>query len=176
MMKCHHAATLLGLALAGCDWGQEQSMPSFSLASTAFADGQPIPADYSCDGKDRSPPLRWSNPPPGTRSFAMVVDDPDAPGGIFRHWGAWNIPGEASGLDEGQSEGFQQARNDFGKPGYGGACPPRGHGPHRYRFKLLALDADKLDLPAESRIEEVEKAAARHLLGTAELTGTYERR
>lgn len=168
-------AVLLAAALTGCGATEEKDMAGFMLSSTAFEDGQQLPAEYSCDGEDRSPPLSWSDPPEGTRSFALVVDDPDAPNGTFRHWGAWNIPGEARELPSGASPDAE-AVNDFGRPGYGGACPPEGHGPHRYRFKLFALDTDTLDLPSGVKVTEVERAASEHLLGRAELTGTYERR
>jgi len=155
-------------------------MTGFMLKSSAFADGQPLPAEFTCDGAGQSPPLEWSEPPSGTKSFALVVDDPDAPSGIFRHWGAFNIPPVARNLAPGagnQDEGLMaQARNDFGKPGYGGACPPKGHGAHHYRFKLMALDVDKLDVGNGASIEDVEAAAEKHLAGRAELTGTYERR
>ncbi|MFL6723430.1 MAG: YbhB/YbcL family Raf kinase inhibitor-like protein [Sphingomicrobium sp.] len=171
---------LLAMMLAGCGGGEEKAVASFMINSTAFTDGATIPTEFNCDGADQSPPLQWSEPPDGTKSFALVVDDPDAPSGTFRHWAAFNIPSGARDLAAGagnQAEGMMiQAKNDFGKMGYGGACPPKGHGPHRYRFKLLALDTDKLALPAGSKVEEVETAAAKHLLGRAELTGTYERK
>ena len=115
--------------------------------------------------------LQWSEPPAGTRSFALIVDDPDAPGGTFRHWGAYDIPASARSL----GGEFAQAVNDFGKPGYGGPCPPRGHGPHRYRFKLLALDVDELNLSGPS-IAKLEAEAEKRQLGRAQLTGTFERR
>jgi Raf kinase inhibitor-like YbhB/YbcL family protein len=162
--------------LAGCGEQQEKAMGSFMLNSTAFEDGQPIPADYSCDGANKSPPLGWADPPQGTKSFALVVDDPDAPSGTFRHWGAYNIPVNSHGIEPGQGSQFPQAVNDFGEQGYGGACPPKGHGPHRYRFKLFALDTEKLDLPPGAKVDQVEKAAAEHMLGKAELTGTFERK
>ena len=171
---------LLAIALAGCGGGEEKAMASFMMNSAAFTDGATIPTEFTCDGADQSPPLEWSEPPDGTRSFALVVDDPDAPSGTFRHWAAFNIPSGARNLAAGagnQAEGMMlQAKNDFGNTGYGGACPPKGHGPHRYRFKLFALDTDKLELPAGTKVEQVEKAAAKHQLGRAELTGTYERK
>ena len=167
---------LLALALAGCSASEEKAMASFMLSSTAFEDGKQMPAEFSCDGGDKSPPLKWSEPPEGTKSFALVVDDPDAPSGTFRHWGAWNIPASANGIETGQGTQFAEATNDFGKQGYGGACPPKGHGAHRYRFKLFALDTDRLDLPPGAKVEQVEAAAAEHQLGRAELTGTYERK
>lgn len=150
-------------------------MAGFMLQSNAFADGETLPTEFTCDGEDRAPPLSWSNPPDGTKSFALVVDDPDAPSGTFTHWGAWNIPVGSATLEQGQADRLPQAVNSFGKQGYGGACPPKGDGPHRYRFKLFALDTDKLELPPGARVEEVEKAASEHMLGKAELTGTYER-
>ena len=164
------------LVLASCGAAEEEKMPDFSLRSTAFNDAQSIPKEFSCEGTDQPPPLAWSDAPPGTKSFALVVDDPDAPNGVFRHWGAWNIPAGNHGFEPGQSSQFAQAVNDFGKQGYGGPCPPPGHGPHRYRFKLFALDTDSLDLAPGAKIEQVEKAAASHLLGRAELMGTYERK
>ena len=146
-------------------------MTNFTLTSEAFADGQPIPTIFTCDGADRPPPLEWDEPPEGTRSFALIVDDPDAPSGTFRHWGGYDIPAGA------RSPGgdFPQATNDFGKPGYGGPCPPKGHGPHHYRFKLLALDVDRLNL-TNPKVAQVEAEAEKHLLGRAQLTGTYERK
>jgi Raf kinase inhibitor-like YbhB/YbcL family protein len=167
-------------AMAGCGAKSEGEMAQFMLKSSAFADGQALPTEFTCDGADQSPPLQWSEPPSGTKSFALVVDDPDAPSGTFRHWGAFNIPSVARELAPGagnQDEGLMaQARNDFGKPGYGGACPPTGHGPHHYRFKLMALDVDKLDVGGHSTIKDLEAAAEKRLVGRAELTGTYERK
>jgi len=151
---------------------ENATLTTFALTSEAFTDGQPIPTEFTCDGADRPPPLDWGVPPAGTKGFALVVDDPDAPSGTFRHWGAYNIPASARSVPGSAA----QAVNDFGKPGYGGPCPPKGHGPHHYRFKLFALDTDKFDLPAGTKVGDVEKAAAEHMLGKAELTGTYERK
>lgn len=175
-------ATLIALASCGAEPGnQSQAGPAvdhatlakLGLTSTAFRDGQAIPVQYSCDGANRPPPLAWGETPEGTKSFALVVDDPDAPSGTFRHWGAYNIPAAARLL---QAGAFDEAVNDFGKPGYGGPCPPKGHGPHHYRFKLFALDADRLDAGAGAKVDEVEKQANKHAIGRDELTGTYERR
>jgi Raf kinase inhibitor-like YbhB/YbcL family protein len=153
----------------------------FSMSSSDIKDGQPIAPVYTCDGADQSPQLSWPEAPPGTRSFALVVDDPDAPSGTFRHWGVFNIPDTRTSIDRGEGNGgsntnFVQAVNGFGKSGYGGPCPPKGHGPHRYRFKLYALDVDGLKLPPDAKVEQVEQAAKEHQIAVAEITGTYERK
>jgi len=155
---------------------ENATVTKFALTSEAFADGQTIPTQYTCDGADQSPPLAWGEPPDGTRSFALIVDDPDAPSGTFRHWGLFDIPASTRSLAAGQGGSLPQAVNDFGKPHYGGPCPPKGHGPHRYRFKLLALDIDRLEMNASPKVAEIEAKASQHILGRAELTGTYERK
>ena len=167
------AVACLAIAACGNNAGSG-AMADFTLASASFGDGRPLPAQFTCDGTDQSPPLAWSEPPRGTKSFALVVDDPDAPGGTFRHWGAYDIPASARAISAGEPIGVQTI-NDFGKPGYGGPCPPKGNGPHHYHFKLFALDADKLGLPANARAADVERAAKRHALGQGELIGAYER-
>jgi Raf kinase inhibitor-like YbhB/YbcL family protein len=147
---------------------------AFKLRSAAFADGTVIPRRHTCEGEDVSPPLSWSDPPEGTGSLALVVDDPDAPGGTFTHWVAWDIDPAAGELGEGQpapSEG----QNDFGRVGYGGPCPPPGHGPHRYSHRLYALGEPLGVQPGADKVE-VERALKGRSLGTAELMGTYERR
>jgi Raf kinase inhibitor-like YbhB/YbcL family protein len=148
-------------------------MSEFALESNAFENAQAIPSRHSCESEDVSPPLRWMNVPEGTRSLALVVDDPDAPGGVFTHWLAWGLDPAAEGLDEAKpapSEG----RNDFGTTGYRGPCPPPGHGRHRYVFRLYALDTD-IDVGAGAAKAELEQAIEGHVLTTAELVGTYER-
>jgi Raf kinase inhibitor-like YbhB/YbcL family protein len=152
-----------------------ETLTRLELTSSAFQEGGAIPAEFTCDGANRSPPLKWGEPPAGTKSFALVVDDPDAPGGAFDHWGAFDIPAGTRSIAAGQAAGTQ-AVNGFGKPGYGGPCPPKGHGPHRYRFKLFALDVDRLGLKADAKASDIERAAEQHLTGRGELTGTYERR
>ncbi len=154
---------------------ENAALTRLSLTSSAFQDGQPIPAEFTCDGANRSPDLIWGEPPPGTKSFALVVDDPDAPGGLFQHWGAYDIPAITRSIAAGQSVG-SQAVNDFGKPGYGGPCPPPGHGLHHYYFKLYALDVDRLGLPPNAKVAEVEAAAKPRAIGQGELIGTYERK
>jgi Raf kinase inhibitor-like YbhB/YbcL family protein len=151
------------------------TLTKFDLTSSAFQDGGAIPAQFTCDGTGQSPPLAWGEPPPGTKSFALVVDDPDAPSGTFRHWGAFDIPANTRSIAAGQSVGAQ-AVSDFDTAGYGGPCPPKGHGPHHYRFKLMALDIDRLGLQADAKVGDLERAAEKHLVGRAQLTGTYERR
>ena len=148
-------------------------MPHFDLTSLAFQDGQPIPRKYSCEGENASPPMDWSAPPEGTRSLALIVHDPDAPSADFTHWVAWGIDPLDGGLDEG-AHPPAEGTNGFGENGYGGPCPPPGDGAHRYEFELFALD-DQLDLEPQSSREQLEDAMEGHVLGGAELTGTYER-
>ncbi|MBM4391173.1 MAG: YbhB/YbcL family Raf kinase inhibitor-like protein [Deltaproteobacteria bacterium] len=143
----------------------------FELSSTAFTQGATIPARHGCTGDDLSPPLAWTAPPDGTASFALVVDDPDAPRRTWQHWLVWNIPptsrqlGEALGADQ-----HVQGTNDFKKVGYGGPCPPPGHGAHRYFFRLYALDV-MLGLPAGASRAELDAAMKGHVLASAELMG-----
>jgi Raf kinase inhibitor-like YbhB/YbcL family protein len=129
----------------------------FSLTSTAFAVGGTIPRRHTCDGEDRSPPLSWSAPPAGTGSLALILDDPDAPGGRFIHWLVWGITPDTGGLGEGEAAPTQ-GRNDFGTAGYRGPCPPRGHGPHRYRFRLHAVGGPS----ARTRCRRTGAGAGRH--------------
>lgn len=150
-----------------------KAVAAITLTSSAFQDGGPIPSEFTCDGAGMQPPLSWGEPPPGTKSFVLIVDDPDAPGGTFRHWGAFDIPASARSM---AASGYTEVENDFGKKGYGGPCPPKGHGPHNYRFKLLALDVASLGVQPDVKIAALEREAEKHLLGRAELTGTYERR
>ncbi len=154
---------------------ENATISKISLISSAFQDGQAIPTQYTCDGAGQSPPLAWGEPPQGTRSFALVGDDPDAPGGIFHHWGAYDIPASTRAIAAGQAIG-KQAINDSGKPGYKGPCPPPGNGPHHYHFKLFALDVDGLELAPDAKVADVESGAQQHLIGRAELIGLYERR
>jgi len=151
----------------------------FKLSSTAFSDGGRMPERYTCMGLDVSPPLRWEGYPLETRSFTLIVEDIDAPGGVFTHWIIYNIPANVSMLEEEVEKvsvlpsGVMQGLNDFGRIGYGGPCPPAGK-PHRYIFKIFALDA-VLDIkPAASR-NEVLKALENHIIGKAELTGIFSR-
>ena len=145
----------------------------FALSSEAFTHRGEIPRRHTCEGDDVSPALVWGDPPPGTRTLALIVDDPDAPIGTFTHWLAWNIDPAARGLAEGESAPAQ-GRNDFGAGGWSGPCPPHGHGAHRYFFRLYALDAE-LDVGFRAGREELDKALEGYVLATAELMGTFER-
>jgi Raf kinase inhibitor-like YbhB/YbcL family protein len=148
------------------------------LTSTAFQEGATIPKPYTGDGKDVSPPLQWSGAPTGTKSFALIGDDPDAPRGTWVHWVLFNVPADVQGLSEGASKeglptGTRQGKNDFGNLGYGGPAPPRGK-PHRYFFKLYALDT-LLDLQEGATKQQVEQAMKNHILAQGQLMGQYAR-
>ena len=158
---------------------------SFQLTSPAFAEGKPIPRKYTCEGSDVSPPLQWSGAPPATKSFALIADDPDAPDPkapkmVWVHWVIFNIPATATGLPENLAktqtlpDGTRQGTNDFRRIGYGGPCPPPGD-PHRYFFKLYALDT-VLELKPGATKPELLKAMEGHILAHAQLMGTYQRR
>lgn len=148
------------------------------IESPAFEPAGSIPPEHTCDGKDVSPPLAWTDPPAGTASFALICDDPDAPAGTWVHWVLWNIPPAERRLTKGIARtaeltgGACQGTNDFRRLGYGGPCPPSGT--HRYFFRLFALDAT-LNLSAGATREELERAMSGHVLGRAELMGRYRR-
>lgn len=150
------------------------------LTSTAFAPGSRVPARYSCEGDDVSPPLAWSGVPTAAKSLVLLCDDPDAPAGTWHHWAVFNIPADQKGLAENLAKSarvgqIRQAINDFRRPGYGGPCPPPGHGPHHYHFRLMALNLATLELRDGARCVEVEKATRGHVVAEAELIGTYSR-
>ncbi len=147
---------------------------AFELTSSAFAQGKGIPVKYTCDGQDISPPLQWSEPPEGTQSFALIVDDPDAPVGTWVHWVLFNIPAEIRDLPEQTSPpaDSRDGQNSWGRTGYGGPCPPGGT--HRYFFKLYALDT-RLNLATGASKEELLQAMEGHVLAQAEVMGTYTR-
>lgn len=153
---------------------------TFRLTSPAFDDGAAIPRRHGCEGEDLSPPLEWDAPPAGTRSLALLCEDPDAPGGTFRHWAVFDIPADQRLLAEGvrpvaSVDGMRQAINDFGRPGYAGPCPPRGHGIHHYHFRLLALGTDRLAVGPQPRCDQIDHAARAHILASAELVGLFQR-
>jgi Raf kinase inhibitor-like YbhB/YbcL family protein len=150
-----------------------------TLTCNDFHDGEPIPTDYTGDGRNDSPPLWWSDPPDGTRTFALICDDPDAPRGTFVHWVLYNLPAGSRELKAAVPQtptlpgGARQGVNGFGRIGYAGPAPPRGK-PHRYHFKLYALDAE-LGLDAGASKEQVLAAMRDHQLAEGRLMGTYER-
>ena len=155
---------------------------TFNLTSPAFAANGSIPAKYTCEGADISPPLEWSGAPSGTRSVALIVDDPDAPDPakpqrVYVHWVVYNIPASTTKLPEnaaksGLPSGAVQGTNDWGKQTYGGPCPPIGR--HRYFFKLCALDTQLKELSNPNKAQ-LEKAMQGHVVGKAELIGTYQK-
>ncbi len=152
---------------------------AFAISSTSFPNGGDIPKTFTCDGADVSPELSWTDPPPGTQSFAVIADDPDAPSGTWTHWVLFDLPPATSSLAQSLSKvdelpgGERQGRNDFRKIGYNGPCPPPGK-PHRYFFKLYALNA-KLGLKPGASKQEVEEAMQGRILGHAEWVGKYRR-
>lgn len=149
------------------------------LSSPVFSEGEAIPRKYTCDGPDVSPPLRWHGTPEEARALALICDDPDAPAGTWVHWVAYGIPASVVGLPEAvptdplTEDGWAQGRNDFKRIGYGGPCPPAG-GPHRYFFKLYALDTEP-DLEPGATKGELLAAMEGHVLAEARLLGTYAR-
>lgn len=157
-------------------------MPAFVLASSAFQAGGAIPRKYTCDGSDPSPPLEWRGAPADTKSFALIVDDPDAPDPgapktVWVHWVVYNLPARLDQLGEGASpgglpDGAREGINDWKQPGYRGPCPPIGR--HRYFHKLYALDTMLPDMGRITR-KQLETAMQKHVLDTAELMGTYQR-
>lgn len=152
---------------------------AFELKTTAFSPGGDIPKKFTCDGPDVSPALSWGDPPAGTQSISLIMDDPDAPVGTWVHWVLYDLPAAARELPENVPKeqelknGARQGSNDFRKIGYGGPCPPPGR-PHRYFFKLYALDA-KVNLKAGASKADLEKAMRGHILAQTELMGRYKR-
>lgn len=158
----------------------------FQVKSQAFALGKTIPPKHTGEGEDRSPPLNWGGVPAGTRAFAVIVSDPDAPGGTWQHWVLYNIPGDVTELPEGLPReavlqvpaGAKQGRNSWssGNVGYRGPMPPPGSGPHRYYFSVFALDAPLALDPAETTAAALQTAMADHVLAEAQTMGIYERK
>ncbi len=159
-------------SVAGGKWGRK--MGEMRITSPAFAHNGGIPAKYTCDGGDASPPLMLENIPGTAKSLALIVDDPDAPAGTWVHWVVWNIPAAAGEIRENSfPAGASQGKNSWGRNSYGGPCPPSGT--HRYFFKLYALDAT-LNLGADTTKKGLEKAMEGHVIARAELIGIYKRR
>jgi Raf kinase inhibitor-like YbhB/YbcL family protein len=160
---------------------QELKMKNIEITSPAFAEGDTIPVKFTCDGSDVSPELTWSAPPEGTKSLALICDDPDAPRGTWVHWVLFNIPPIVVGLSEAaeisqtdSTKGAIEGVTDFGNNSYGGPCPPRGPA-HRYFFKIYALD-QALDLTRQAKKADIEKAMKGHILGMGQLMGKYQRK
>ncbi|HLK91555.1 MAG TPA: YbhB/YbcL family Raf kinase inhibitor-like protein [Polyangia bacterium] len=159
---------------------------AFTLSSSAFKNNGAIPEKYSfnnmgCTGQNVSPPLEWKNPPAGTKSFALMVHDPDAPTGSgWWHWVVYNIPADATSLPEGVTpatlpKGAVEGNTDFGKAGYGGPCPPPGSGKHHYNFTLFALKVEKIEVPPGASAAMVGFNAKANAIASAKLTGTFSR-
>jgi len=196
MCKMHVVAVLLGFAfVAGCSKNEVAAAPSavepapgvqlatLSVMSSSFPANGPMPAKHTCEGEDTSPALAWSSPPPATKSIAVIVDDPDAPDPaapktVFVHWVLYDVPPSTKELAEGANSaanagpGARDGKNDFGKTGWKGPCPPKGR--HRYFHKVYALDTVLPDLGAATKAE-LEKAMSGHVLAKGELVGTYEK-
>ncbi|MGC9071937.1 MAG: YbhB/YbcL family Raf kinase inhibitor-like protein [Acidilobus sp.] len=155
---------------------------TFTLTTPSFQDGGAIPRRHTCDGEDVSPRLEWNGVPSGTRSLALIMYDPDAPAGTFIHWVLYNIPSAANAIPEDVQKEIDdvpgvglQGLNDFGYVGYGGPCPPRGHGPHRYYFALHALSVGGLSPRRPVTAQRLLEAMRGKVLGHAVLMGRYER-
>lgn len=150
---------------------------AFNVKSPDFSEGQTIPKKFTCEGEDLSPELDWADVPQGTKSLALICEDPDAPMGTFIHWVVYDIPANLNKLEKGVklAGGIKTGITGFGKTGYGGPCPPKGHGTHRYFFILRALDAPSLNLPPGASKADVEKAMKGHVLGETKIMGVYKR-
>ncbi len=159
--------------------GPRDPSATFTVSSPSFAAGGAIPQEFTCEGSDSSPALRWTAPPSGTKSLALIMDDPDAPAGTWVHWVMFDIPAATRELpaatpkDGDLSNGARQGQNSFERLGYGGPCPPPGPA-HRYYFKVYALDS-KLELKAGSSRADLESAMKGHTLAQGELMGRYKR-
>lgn len=159
---------------------ERRNAMTLTVSSLAFKEGQLIPARHTCDGEDISPPLKWNPVPEGTKTLALISDDPDAPGGTWVHWVVYNLPASVTVLpekvpaDEAVPNGGRQGLNDFGRIGYGGPCPPRGS-THRYFFKLYALDTE-LSLKPRATKKDLTEAMKGHVLAEGQLMGTYKRK
>ena len=143
------------------------------ITSSAFQQAGSIPSRFTCDGANASPPLQIADVPSGAKSLVLIVDDPDAPSGLFTHWIVWNISPETSTVAEGSTPKGVQGTNDFGKSSYGGPCPPSGT--HRYYFKIVALDRE-LNLPFGAQRSQLDAAIKGHVIAQGELIGRYSRK
>jgi Raf kinase inhibitor-like YbhB/YbcL family protein len=187
MLRVLLTTTALAIMFCGCERHKKSAAVSeergqemaISVSSSAFQEGGTIPAKYTCDGNDVSPPLKWTGAPEGTKSIALICDDPDAPMGTWVHWVMWNIPPSVHELAENVPpkpdlpDGPRQGISDFRHPGYGGPCPPSGV--HRYYFRIYALDT-VLDSPTSTKKADLLKAMKGHILAEGQLMGKYSRR
>ncbi len=154
---------------------------SFRIKSADFTEGGAIPKKYTCEGDDLSPEISWENAPAGTKSYALIVEDPDAPMGTFTHWVVYDVPASTNRLVRGagnqavSKDNMKNGHTDFGRTGYGGPCPPKGHGRHRYYFKLMALDVASLGLPSGATKNEVLMAMKGHVLSETTTMGVFQR-
>ncbi|MFB6264508.1 MAG: YbhB/YbcL family Raf kinase inhibitor-like protein [Bradymonadaceae bacterium] len=158
--------------------GDSHGEAAMKVTSSAFAEGETIPKKYTCSGEGLSPPLSWEGAPEATKSFVVMLKDPDAPSGTFKHWAAYDIPADQTSLSAGigpEASALEQATNDFGNVGYGAPCPPPSHGAHRYQFFVWALDVASLDVGDSPDFAAVEQAASEHKITGAQLTGTFAR-
>jgi len=181
MRRALLALPAVGLALAACGGGERASGPPpaapdrITLTSSAFDDGGTIPERFSCDGDDVSPPLAWSGVPDDARELALLVDDPDAPGGTFVHWVLFKLPADRDGLEAAElPQGARQAKNSRGDVGYAGPCPPKGDAPHHYEFTLYALSAP-VDLPDGATADEVRDAVGKTAVARGQVVGRFGR-
>lgn len=194
-LEIRHVSVLTLLGAIGCGSGSAPlpssppGLPALHLSSPAFPEGGTIPKAFTCDGADRSPPLQWSGIPQAARSLVLICDDPDAPSGTWSHWVVFNLPPDVTSLQEGIAAELaaaaepspavkqmfrttMQGKNDFGKIGYGGPCPPSGT--HRYVVRLYAVDRG-LDVPTGATRAEVLRAIEGHVVAEGKLTGKYAR-
>lgn len=173
---CPFLVIIISILLFNC---QENNMNKMRLSSDAFIHEALIPSEYSCEGEDFSPFLKWDNAPKDTKYFALTCVDPDAPMGDWIHWIAWNIPADWKSLPKNinpnEQSQFTQGINSWGQTGYGGPCPPVGHGPHRYYFTIYALD-EEISLDSSAQLDDLLQAVESHILGKGILMGKYERK
>jgi Raf kinase inhibitor-like YbhB/YbcL family protein len=166
---CNCVLAAMALAVTGLAAGGGK----MKITSAAFQNGGNIPSKFTCDGADTNPPLRFEGAPAEAKSLVLIVDDPDAPSGLFTHWLVWNMDAKTTEIAEGGGSSIgTQGKNDFGKLGYGGPCPPSGT--HRYYFKVFALD-NQLDLAAGSKRAQLDSAMKGHVIAQGELMGRYSR-
>jgi Raf kinase inhibitor-like YbhB/YbcL family protein len=151
---------------------------AFAVRVERLLAGAEIPRRYTCDGEDIPPVIQWTDEPTTTKSFAVIVDDPDAPGGTWTHWLVWDIPATVRSLsaDGEKIPGVKSGTNDFGKRGYGGPCPPKARGPHRYFFRVFALNVATLEVREGAKRLTVEEAIHKHLVAGGSFMGRYERK